>query len=214
MQPVWAMFCPSRQAAPRAVGWPHLPPGKTVSGAAQRQPLAVFWPSVQTGGPPAPGLLLTGCVVVLALQMNFPPPTSTVFIWHEQLVALMSWPSAQVPPFVIGLVSLSSSRPQKPFSIGFNGATQLQPVWAMFCPSRQAAPRAVGWPHLPPGKTVSGAAQRQPLAVFCPSVQTGGPPPLGKVVSTCLVQLGGEPVNPGPQVCVVVGWPVFGSVPV
>ena len=55
-------------------------PGSTVSGAAQRQPDAVFCPSVQSGGPP------TGVVVVppppagfaVALQMNLPPPTSTM----------------------------------------------------------------------------------------------------------------------------------------
>jgi len=109
--------------------------------------------------------------------MNLPPPASTVFMLQVHPVAAMSSPCLQAPPLEIGLVSFSSSRPQNPFSIGFSGATQLQPVAAMFCPSRQAAPVLVGWPHLPAVSTVRGAAQRHPLAVFWPSVQSGGPSP-------------------------------------
>jgi hypothetical protein len=118
----------------------------------------------------------------VALQMNLPPPASTVFIRHVHLVAMMSSPCLQVPPADDLPVSFNSSRPQNPFSIGFRGATQLQPLCAMFCPSRQAAPRAVGWLHLPSGSTVKGAAQRHPLAVFWPPVQSGGPPPVCVVV--------------------------------
>jgi hypothetical protein len=132
LQPVCAMFCPSRQGAPGLVGWAHLPPGSTVSGAAQRQPLAVFWPSAHSGGPPPPPPTGAGAGVRLALHTNLPPPMSTVFMLQMQPVALMSAPSVQTPPLPMGLVSFSSSRPQKPFSIGFSGATQLQPVAAMF----------------------------------------------------------------------------------
>jgi len=76
--------------------------------------------------------------------MNLPPPASTVFILQVHLVAAMSSPCLQVPPADGLPVSFNSSRPQNPFSIGFRGATQLQPVCAMFCPSRHAAPGFVG----------------------------------------------------------------------
>ena len=87
----------------------------------------MFWPSVQV-------LYLT------ELQTKRPLPASMVFMLHVQPVAAMSSFCLQIPPFESGLVSSFSSRPQKPFSIGFNGATQLHLVAAMLSPSTHAAP--------------------------------------------------------------------------